>query len=147
MPASTSKRTPGNIVCTASSIALPTSALTSSAVSLAHSTIPDKVVVWFPGVDQDPFVAVGVGKRELCIEDIAALPESTNSMLAPVINFLILNRSQTVRVGRRSGLFVARCFSRFHAVKVAQRGAEVECKKLNNPFLLRFFRMRAWRNW
>ncbi len=39
MPASTSKRTPGNIVCTASSIAVSTSALISSAVSVAHSTI------------------------------------------------------------------------------------------------------------
>jgi hypothetical protein len=32
------------------------------------------------------------GKRELCTEGIAALPESTNSMLAPVVNFLILSR-------------------------------------------------------
>ena len=136
MPASTSKRTPGNIVCTASSIALPTSALTSSAVSLAHSTIPDKVVVWFPGVDQDPFVAVGVGKRELCIEGIAALPESTNSMLAPVVNFLILNRGQTVRVGRRSGFFVASGCCVFHAVKVAQRGTEDE---VESPKKTRFY--------
>ena len=139
MPASTSKRTPGNIVCTASSIALPTSALTSSAVSLAHSTIPDKVVVWFPGVDQDPFVAVGVGKRELCIEGIAALPESTNSMLAPVVNFLILNRGQTVRVGRRSGFFVASGCCVFHAVKVAQRGTEDEVESPKKPVFIKVF--------
>ena len=48
--------------------------------------------VCFQGNAPDPFVAVGVGKRELCIEGIAALPESTNSMLAPVVNFLILSR-------------------------------------------------------
>ena len=88
--------------------------------------------VCFQGDASDPLVAIGIRKRELCVEGAAALPESTNSTLAPVINFLILNGRQTVRVGRRSGLFVALCFSRFHAVKVAQkvaqRGAEVECK-------------------
>jgi hypothetical protein len=48
--------------------------------------------VCFQGNATDTPVAVGVGKRELCIEGIAALPESTNSMLAPVVNFLILSR-------------------------------------------------------
>ena len=77
------------------------------------------------------------------MEGVAALPESTNSTLAPLINFLVINRRLAVWVGRRLGLFVARCCSGFHAVKVAQkvaqRGAEVECKKLKTPFLLRFF--------
>ena len=45
-------------------------------------------------------------------------------------------------VGRRLGLFVARCCCGFHAVKVAQkvaeRGVGVVFKKLKNPFLLRF---------
>ena len=45
IPDSTSKRTPGNIVCTASSIAVSTSALISSAVSLAHSTISSSCTV------------------------------------------------------------------------------------------------------
>ena len=95
--------------------------------------------VCFQGNAPDPFVAVGVRKPELCIEGIAALPESTNSMLAPVVNFLILTRRQTVRVGRRSGFFVASGCSVFHAVKVAQRGAEVECKKLKKPFFVKVF--------
>lgn len=95
--------------------------------------------VCFQGHATDPLVAIGIRKRELCVEGVAALPESTNSMLAPVINFLILNRRQTERVGRRSGLFVARCFSGFHAVKVAQRGVGVEFKKLKSPIFINVF--------
>ena len=90
--------------------------------------------VCFQGNAPDPFVAVGVGKREFCIEGIAALLESTNSVLAPVVNFLILSRRQTVRVGRRSGFFVASGCSVFYAIKVAQRGVGVEFKKLKSPF-------------
>jgi len=56
----------------------------------------------FQGDATDPFVAVGVGKRELCIEGIAALPESTNSTLAPIINFLILNCRCGLAAGRDS---------------------------------------------
>ena len=48
-----------------------------------------------------------------------------------------------MRVGRRSGLFVASCCSGFHAVKVAQkvaqRGAGVEFKKLKTPFFIKVF--------
>ena len=95
--------------------------------------------VCFQGNAPDPFVAVGVGNRELCIEGIAALPETTNSMLAPVVNFLILSRRQTVRVGRRSGFFVASGCSGFYAVKVAQRGTEDEVESPKKPVFIKVF--------
>ena len=99
------------------------------------------------GTKWHPLACLRSGERELCIEGIAALPEFTNSMLAPVVNFLIINRRWTVRVGRRSGFFVASGCSVFHAVKVAQRGAEDEVESPKKPVSLRFFRVRAWRNW
>ena len=57
------------------------------------------------GTKWRPFACLRSGERELCIEGIAALPEFTNSMLAPVVNFLIINPH-----GRLCGLAAGRDF-------------------------------------
>ena len=59
-------------------------------------------------------------------------------MLAPVVNFLIITPPrQTVRVGRRSGFFVASGCSVFRTVKVAHRGAEDEVESPKKPVFIK----------
>ena len=79
---------------------------------------------------------------ELSVESIAALPESADSALAAVVNFLVVMRPLTGRANW--GLFfVAGNCGGFHAVKVAQKVAQNAFEmKLKNPksaYLLGFF--------
>ena len=80
----------------------------------------------------------GVWEGELSVESIAALPESADSALAAVVNFLVIMRPLTGRANL--GLFfVAGNCGGFQAVKVAQNASEMKLKNPKSQYLLGFF--------
>ena len=92
-------------------------------------------------LERDPphfSLTIGVREGELSVESIAALPESADSALAAVVNFLVDMRPLTGRAN--SGLFfVAGNCGGFHAVKVAQNASEMKLKNPKSQYLLGFF--------
>ena len=82
--------------------------------------------------------AEGAAEGELSVESIAALPESADSALAAVVNFLVIMRPLTGRANW--GLFfVAGNCGGFQAVKVAQNASEMKLKNPKSQYLLGFF--------